>query len=124
VLTPRSFVRTDFPITPEQQRQRELRSARRAAVTNRIRREVEQSAAPTAPAAPRQQVLDPLSSPAEQLVRLQLAQAHDDELSWRQRIDRELQRERELYQRFGSEPPKWIPRRWRELERLGKWPSR
>jgi hypothetical protein len=104
-------------LTYAQRRARYKRGAMKARATNRqrIKERAEQSTAPSAPAPPTpRQVLDPLSSPAEHLVQLQLAQARRDEAAWRERTDAAIKREREFYQKFGTEP-KRIPRRWRQL---------
>jgi hypothetical protein len=121
MLTPHFNDSPSTSLTDEQRRARHERSARRAAITNRIRfrEQAEVSAAPLP--TPRRAVCDPLAL-ADHLAARKVSEIEKDEQEWRQRIDRELQREREFFQKFGTEPPKWIPRRWRELERLGRWP--
>ena len=120
MLTPRFNDSLSIHLTDEQRRARALPSARHAAVTNRnrFREQAEVSAAPPTP----RTIVDPLAI-AGHLAARKVSEIEKAEQEWRQRIDAAIEREREFCQKFGTEPPKWIPRRWRELERLGKWPS-
>lgn len=128
MLTPaRPFVRTDFPVTPEVQRQRELRSARRAAVTNRILRAAKQVAPPPTP---RRAVSDPLAL-ADRLAARKVSEIEKAEQEWRARLspeavqcDMEADKQKTSKPRHATRVPPsviggvYVPRRAAILARL------